>query len=167
MRTFHALRAALAAAIIGAGSWGAQAHGASAGDISIGHPFATPTPAGMHAGGAYIATLENRGKQADRLLRAATPVAGRVELHTMALDASGVMRMREQADIPLPPGAVLKMRPGQGYHLMLMELKQPLKEGDTFPLTLEFERAGKVEVKVYVQRPLARGASAPEHEHEH
>ncbi|HJW11527.1 MAG TPA: copper chaperone PCu(A)C [Albitalea sp.] len=164
MNTFHALRAALAAALIGAGSWGAQAHGTNADDISIGHPYATPTPAGMRAGGAYIATLENRGKQADRLLRAATPVAGRVELHTMEL-ADGVMRMREQADIPLPPGAVLKMRPGQGYHLMLMELKQPLKEGDTFPLTLEFERAGKVEVKVVVQRPLARGASEPEHHH--
>ncbi|HWH84766.1 MAG TPA: copper chaperone PCu(A)C, partial [Burkholderiaceae bacterium] len=101
---------------------------------------------------AYIATLENTGKQPDKLVRASTPIAQRTEIHTMAMDG-GVMRMREAGEIALAPGATVKMRPGEGYHFMLMGLKQPLKEGDSFTMTLEFERGGKAEVKVVVQVP--------------
>ena len=142
----------------------AHAHGSSAGDVSIGHPYATPSVPGARNGAAYIATLENSGKQPDRLLRASTPVAARTELHTMSMDA-GVMRMREVDAIAIAPGTPIKMRPGQGFHFMLMDLKQPLKEGDTFPMTLEFERGGKVEVKVVVQVPKAQPADAAEHKH--
>ena len=142
----------------------AHAHANSAGDVSIGHPYATPSVPGARNGAAYIATLENTGKQPDRLLRASTPVAARTELHTMSMD-DGVMRMREVDALPLAPGAPIKMRPGQGFHFMLMDLKRPLKEGDTFPMTLEFERGGKVEVKVVVQVPKAQPADAAEHKH--
>ena len=142
----------------------AHAHGGSAGDVSIGHPYATPSVPGARNGAAYIATLENSGKQPDRLLRASTPVAARTELHTMSMDA-GVMRMREVDAIAIAPGAPIKMRPGQGFHFMLMDLKRPMKEGDTFPMTLEFERGGKVEVKVVVQVPKAQPADAAEHKH--
>ncbi|MEP7101628.1 MAG: copper chaperone PCu(A)C [Burkholderiales bacterium] len=134
----------------------AHAHGGHAGDVGITHPFATPTPAGAVNGAAYIVTLENTGKQPDRLLRISTPIAQRAEIHTMTLDANGVMRMREVTDIPLVPGTPVKMRPGEGYHFMLIGLKQPLKEGDSFPLTMEFERGGKTEVKVVVQVPKPR-----------
>jgi periplasmic copper chaperone A len=142
-----------------------QAHGGRAGDVEITHPFAVPTPAGAVNGAAYIATLENTGKQPDRLLRVSTPIAQRAEIHTMAVDAGGVMRMREAADIALAPGAPVKMRPGDGFHFMLMGLKQPLKEGDSFPLTLEFERGGKTEVKVVVQVPKSRSGETLEHKH--
>jgi periplasmic copper chaperone A len=141
----------------------AHAHGGKAGDIEIKHPYATPTPAGAVNGAAYIATLQNTGKQPDRLLRASSPVAARAEIHTMSMDSAGVMRMREAGEIALAPGTTIKMRPGDGYHVMLMGLKQPLKEGDSFPMTLEFERGGKTEVKVVVQVPKA-GAMA-EHKH--
>ena len=79
----------------------------------------------------------------------------------MAVDAQGVMRMREIDGIALAPNARVAMRPGSGMHLMLMGLKAPLKEGARFPMTLEFERAGKVEVEVVVQRaaPAQRAAS--------
>ncbi len=143
----------------------AQAHGGRAGDVEIGHPFATPTPGGAPNGAAYIATLSNTGKEPDRLLRVSSPVSQRAEIHTMAVDAGGVMRMREIGEIALAPGASVKMRPGDGYHLMLMGLKQPLKEGDTFPLTMEFERGGKVEVKVVVQVPKARTGDMAGHKH--
>ncbi len=142
-----------------------QAHGGKAGDVEITHPFATPSIPGAANGAAYIVRLENKGKQAERLLRASTPAAQRVELHTMAMDGS-VMRMREVDDVPLAPGAKVEMRPGAGYHLMLMGLKAPLKEGESFPLTLEFERGGKVEVKVVVQVPKG-AAAAGAHEHKH
>jgi periplasmic copper chaperone A len=142
----------------------AAAHGSTAGDIAIGHPFATPSIPGTTTGAAYFATLENTGTTADKLLRASTPAAARVEIHTMSVDAQGVMRMREIDGIALAPKAKLQMRPGMGTHLMLVGLKEPLKEGATFPMTLQFERAGSVEVKVVVQTPRARGA-ADEHMH--
>jgi copper(I)-binding protein len=142
-----------------------HAHGGRAGDVEITHPFATPTPAGASNGAAYVATLENTGKQPDRLLRVSTPLAQRAEIHTMAVDAGGVMRMREVSEIALPPGVPVKMHPGEGYHFMLIGLKQPLKEGDSFPLTLEFERGGKAEVKVVVQVPKARPGEMAEHKH--
>jgi copper(I)-binding protein len=142
----------------------AAAHGSNAGDIAIGHPFATPSLAGMTTGAAYFATLENTGSTADKLVSATTPVAARVELHSMAVDAQGVMRMREIDGIALAPKAKVQMRPGLGMHLMLIGLKEPLKEGATFPMTLQFEHAGTVEVKVVVQTPRPRGA-AEEHMH--
>jgi periplasmic copper chaperone A len=142
----------------------ALAHGGTAGDVRIEHPYATPSVPGASNGAAYIATLENTGKQPDRLLRASTPAAARAELHTMNMD-DGVMRMREVDAIALAPGAAVKMRPGQGYHFMLMGLKKPLKEGDSFPMTLEFERGGKIEVKVVVQVPKAPAADMADHKH--
>ena len=145
-------RATLGAALCGAAIVVA-AHGAKVGDIDIRHPYATPSIAGVANGVAYFRSLENTGDVADRLVRASTPAAARVELHTMSLDAQGVMRMREVDAIPLAPGAKVTMRPGSGFHLMLMELKAPLAEGDSFPMTLQFERAGSVEVKVVVDRP--------------
>jgi copper(I)-binding protein len=143
----------------------ASAHGANVGDIAIGHPFATPSVPGTTTGAAYVATLENTGAAADKLLRASTPVAARVEIHTMSVDAQGVMRMREIDGIALAPKAKVQMRPGMGMHLMLIGLKEPLKEGATFPMTLQFERAGTVEVKVVVQIPKARAASEEVHMH--
>jgi copper(I)-binding protein len=162
----RALRASLAlfaGLVLLAGS-PAGAHEKAAGDINIVHPYATPSVPGASNGAAYIATLENTGKTADRLLRASTPVAARAEIHTMSMD-DGVMRMREIGEIAIVPGTPIKMRPGVGYHFMLMGLKQPLKTGDTFPMTLVFERAGAVEVKVVVQVPTAHAAETGAHTH--
>ena len=143
----------------------AVAHDSSVGDIHIVHAFATPSLAGSSNGAAYFATLENTGDKSDRLLRASTPVAASVEMHTMGMDPQGVMRMREIDGIALAPKASIKMRPGMGFHLMLIGLRQPLKEGATFPMTLTFEHAGKVEVKVVVQTPRADAASGAMHMH--
>src|SRR5690606_27219693 len=119
---------------------------------------------GATIGAAYFASLENKGAQADRLLRASTPVAEKVELHSGEIGTDGVMRMRElDGGLKLPSKAVIKLRPGMGDHLMLMGLKKPLVEGDTFPMTLEFERAGKVEVKVTVQVPKDQGRMPADH----
>ena len=81
----------------------------------------------------------------------------------MNVDAQGVMRMREVDGIALAPKAKVQMKPGAGLHLMLMGLEAPLKEDATFPMTLEFERAGKVEVKVIVGQPKPAGAAAAGH----
>ena len=161
---FSFLRAAVAATLC-AVAIGAAAHGASVGDIAIGHPYATPSIPGTSNGAAYLASIENKGAVADRLVRASTPVAARVELHTMAVDAQGVMRMREVDGIALAPKAKVQMKPGMGLHLMLVGLKEPLKEDASFPMTLEFERAGKVEVTVIVGQPKPGGAMPEGHMH--
>ncbi len=161
----NTIRNATLAAMLALSGGFAAAHGSSAGDIDIGHPYATPSLPGTTNGAAYFAMLENTGTKPDRLLRATTPVAARVELHSMSVDAQGVMRMREIDALTVEPKKPIRMRPGAGLHLMLVGLKEPLKEGATFPMTLEFERAGRIEVRVVVQTPKPRDAPAEAHMH--
>jgi len=150
----------LAVAALSMASLAAHAHEFRIADIRIGHPYARATVPGQMAGGAYV-TLENNGKTADRLIGAsvAATAAERTEIHTMAMEGS-VMKMREVKDIALPPGARVAMKPGDGFHFMLMGLKAPLKEGDKLPMTLSFEKAGKVEVMIHVE-----GRSGAQHQH--
>ncbi len=129
---------------------------ARAGAIVITQPWSR---AAMRGGsGAAFLTLRNTGTTADRLLGAATPAAGKVELHSMVRDGD-VMRMREQPAIDLPPGQDVVLRPG-GLHLMMLGLAQPLERGATLPLTLRFEHAGEVTVQVAVQAAGASGMPA-------
>lgn len=157
MKSLHALATAACVATL---SLVAHAHEFKAKDMLIVHPFAVPTVPGAMSGAAYL-TLENQGKVADKLQAISTPRAKRVELHTMSMDG-GIMRMREVDAIEVKAGETIKMRPSAGYHLMLMELPQPLKDGETFPMTLTFEKSGKIEVKAYVQTPKS---STMEHKH--
>ena len=133
-----------------------HAAGYTVGSISITDPHARPTVPGQPGGAAYL-TLKNTGSTADRLVGAASPVAQSTEIHTMRMDGD-VMRMREAGELPLPPAAKVEMKPGMGYHIMLNGLKQPLQAGATFPITLTFEKAGKVEVTVVVDGRQAKPA---------
>ncbi len=121
---------------------------ALAAGIEVTAAYARATPPGAPVGGAYF-EIRNRGDQADRLLAAASPVAGRVELHTHTVQ-DGVARMHEVPAIEAPAGQTVRLQPG-GLHVMPMELKAPLKAGESFPLTLTFERAGQLEVTVQVK----------------
>ena len=125
--------------------------------LRVSNPFARATPPGAKVAGAFM-SIENQGKEADRLVSASSPVAGLVEIHEMAMDG-GLMKMRAVKGIDLKPGATVELRPG-GYHVMLEDLKQPLKEGDQVPLVLTFEKSGTLEVKVNVG---AMGAAAHKH----
>ena len=114
--------------------------------LAVSSPWARATPGGAKVGAAY---LEVAGaKAADKLVSAKSPVAGVVELHTHAHE-DGVMKMRRVESIPVEVGKKVTLQPG-GLHIMLMDLKQPLKEGETIDLTLVFEKAGEVAVKVPV-----------------
>lgn len=155
----RAVRVLAAAAVVSTAAYG---HGVSHGDLVLDHPYAVPSLAGVNNGAAYLRGIKNQGDQPERLLSTSSPVAARVELHRMALDA-GVMRMREVAAIELPPHTVTPLRHNGAYHLMLMDLKQPLKDGDRFDLTLNFERSGSQTVKVWVQTP--RDTATSEHQH--
>ena len=122
--------------------------------LKIDHPFARATPPGARTGGVFV-TVENTGNESDRLMSVSSPVAGVAELHEMSVDA-GVMRMRGVAALEVKPGETLQLKPG-GYHVMLGDLRRPLKVGDKFPMTLKFQNAGAVEVSVWVE---AMGAGA-------
>jgi len=128
-------------------------------DLVIEHPYARATPPGAKAGGAFL-TIRNKGSTADRLVDASTPAAKFVEIHEMWMDA-GVMKMRAIPGIDIKPGAKAELKPG-GFHIMLLDLKQPLQSGDRIPMTLVFEKAGKVEVSVAVEGMTA-GAAPHKH----
>lgn len=141
----------------------AHAHDYTVGALRIAHPQARPTIPGQPTGAAYL-TIENKGRTADRLAAVSSPVAKAVEIHTMTMEGN-VMRMREVAGIELQPATTVSMEPGAGYHLMLTGLRQPLKPGDKFPLTLTFEKAGKTEVTVWVENQGAANAANAPHAH--
>jgi copper(I)-binding protein len=103
-----------------------------------------------------VAYLTIQSPTADRLVAASTPVAKKAELHTMSMSGA-VMQMRPVAGIDIPAGQPVTLKPG-GEHIMLMGLDHALREGQHFPLTLTFEKAGTREVAVAVEKA---GATAP------
>lgn len=151
----------IAAALLATAS-ATHAHDFRAGDLVIDHPYATPSLPGTKNGAAYFRSIRNSGTAPDRLVSARTDAAARVELHTMRTDGD-VMRMREVPAIELPAGQEVQLRHGQGHHLMLIDLKQPLVVGDRFDLTLVFEKAGEKTVKVWVQQPRSSGKEQHQH----
>lgn len=125
------------------------AHEYQAGPLAIAHPWARETAVGQTVGGGFT-TIANSGAQDDRLLSAASPVAARVELHTMTMDG-GIMRMRQETGgIAIPAHGRLELKPG-GFHIMFLGLKHPLRLGERVPAALRFQRAGTVRVEFLVQ----------------
>lgn len=131
-------------------------HDFTLGDLRIGHPWTRA--AGANTNGAGYMTLRNTGARPDKLIAAATPLARTVELHTHIREGE-VMRMRPVADIPVPAGQTVRLRPG-GLHVMLIGLTEPLRQGAEVPLTLRFEQAGEVRITLEVQ-----AAGSPGHTH--
>ena len=140
----------------------ASAHGVSKGDLRMDHPYAVPSAPGDVSGYAYFRGVKNAGAHADRLLGASSLLAERVELRSLKLQA-GQAIVAPVAAIELPPHSLTLMRHTGDYQLALMGLKQPLKDGDRFDLTLNFEHAGSQTVQVWVQTPHAAQASHSEH----
>ncbi len=136
----------------------ALAHDFKAGAVTINHPFARATTSTMTTGAAYM-VLANTGPQADRLLSASTPVADSVMLH-MNVKKGAVVEMHHVTTLDLPAGQTVALSPAGSFHLMLMGLKQPLKLGAAFPLTLVFEKAGETQVMVTVERAGSMGPAA-------
>ena len=126
-----------------------------AGDLVITQAWSRATPGGAKVAGGYL-TIQNKGSAADRLIGGSADVADKVQVHEMAT-TNGVMTMRRlDKGLSIEPGKTVKFAPG-GYHLMLLDLKSPLKQGDQVPVTLEFEKAGKVMLTFDVQGVGAKG----------
>jgi periplasmic copper chaperone A len=114
-----------------------------AGSIAVVTPWTRATPGGAKVAGGYM-LVTNAGSEPDRLISLSADWAGKSELHEMAV-TNGVMTMRPLEKIDLAPGKSIEFKPNS-YHVMFMDLKQPLKAGDQMKATLRFEKAGPLEV---------------------
>lgn len=126
----------------------AQAHDYKLGELTIEHPWARATIGQTKNGAAYLA-VNTSGAEADTLVAVETAAAERAEIHTNEM-VDGVMKMRPVEGIAVEPGSPAVLKPG-GLHIMLFGLKAPLQEGERFPITLVFEKAGEIEVEVAVE----------------
>jgi len=135
--------------------------------VTVKDPWVPATVPAMKATGAF---MQITSAQDARLVEVKSPVAGIIEIHESTMD-KGVMKMRALPDgLDLPAGKAVELKRG-GYHVMMMDLKQQMKEGDTVPLTLVIEGKDKkrttIEVKAPVKPLASAGKAEAEHKHAH
>jgi len=131
-----------------------------AGGLEASDGWARATPGGARAGAAFF-TLTNRGTATRRVVGVLSDVAKRPALHTHIMDGN-IMRMRRLDGIDLPPGKSVTLKPG-GRHVMLMGLRAPLKQGETFSITLVMANGEKLTVPVVVKKIGAMGPGMARH----
>ena len=112
--------------------------------------------------GAAFLTIENKGAGEDSLVGARTSAASRVELHSSSMEG-GVMKMRKVEAIPVPSRGIAELKPG-GLHIMLFGLARPLTEGERFPITLTFEKAGDIAILAKVKGMTAKSMDHGAHD---
>ena len=130
----------LAAALASAPAWAQTAA------VKVEGAWARASVQGQKGTGAFMRLTAQEGA---RLVRAESPAAGLAEVHEIKMEGD-VMKMRALPQLELKSGQKMAMQPGSGVHIMLMGLKKPLAVGDTFPLTLNFRKAGKIDITVSV-----------------
>ncbi len=134
----------------------AQAADYDVGSMHISQPWARATPKGAAAGAGYM-TITNKGTAPDRLSCVSDDASAQCQIHSMTMEG-GVMKMRPvEGGLEIKPGETVTLHPG-GYHVMFVDLKHPLEQGQTVKVTLKFEHAGTVDVAYPI---AAIGAPAP------
>ncbi len=157
MRNF-ALALALIAAPLSAS---AHEFGGTKDGVTVLHPWARATPSGAKVGAVFF-EVKAAASRGDRLVGGKTKAAQRVEIHGHTMD-NGVAKMRPVKGLEIPAGRSVVLQPN-GYHLMLMGLSSPLKEGDTLDVTLVFERSGEVKLEATVEPIGAMGPHGFDHQ---
>ncbi|MEZ8140387.1 hypothetical protein A1OO_14555 [Enterovibrio norvegicus FF-33] len=145
----------LCALLIGLFTFSAQA------TIEINDPYARATPPRAPNSAAFM-VLVNSGDKSVNLVRAATPAAGKVELHSHVM-ADGMMKMRQVENIAIPSHGKATLEPG-GLHVMLFDLAAPLKEGESLPLTLHFSDGTEITQSVPIRKTIVE--SKMKHSHD-
>lgn len=139
------------------------AHEYTVGTLKIGHPWSRATPNGAKVAGGYL-SVTNTGGEPDTLTGASFDAAGRVEVHSMSIEG-GVMRMAPvEGGLVIKPGETVTLKPG-GYHLMFLDLKDPLKKGQTVKGTLTFTKTGAVPVVFEVESIAAKAPGGGDMDH--
>jgi periplasmic copper chaperone A len=129
------------------------------GALQIDNPWSRAVPKGATVAAGYL-TIKNTGTEADRLVGGSTPIAGKFEIHEMSMD-NGVMRMRPvTGGLVIKPGETVTLRP-ESFHIMMLGLKQQIEQGQHFPASLMFEKAGAVDVQFAVEGIGSMGAASP------
>jgi periplasmic copper chaperone A len=155
------MKSVLLAAILAVAASAASAHEYKAGPLQIQHPWSRATPKGATVAGGYM-KITNTGTTPDRLIGGSTEAAPKFEIHEMSMQG-GVMKMRMlPKGLEIKPGQTVELKPG-GYHLMFVGIAAPLEQGKPVKGTLEFEKAGKIEVEYAVE--AIGGTSKGQHGH--
>jgi copper(I)-binding protein len=126
-------------------------------DVNIENAWTRATPPGAKIAAGYM-TIRNGSGTADKLVSASSPAAGKVETH-VTVEEGGISKMRPVKGYDIPANGTFELKPS-GAHLMLMNLKAPLKAGERVPLALRFQHAGEVRVELEV-RPLGTTGAMP------
>jgi hypothetical protein len=135
---------------------------AAADNVSVQDPYVRLAPPNAPATGAFM-VIRNNGDKDVKVLKADNPVSRATELHTH-LNEGGVMKMRPVPAIDIKAKGEAALKPG-GLHIMMIDLKAPMKEGDVVPITLSFDDGSSKQVDAKVVRPMAAGMPAMEHKH--
>jgi periplasmic copper chaperone A len=139
----------IAAVLAASLSMSAQADDVTAGGLKISAPWARATPKGASVGAGYM-KISNTGNEPDRLVGGGSDASSSFEIHEMRMD-NGVMKMRELINgIEIKPGQTVAFSPG-GHHLMFVGLKNALVKGQHVKATLQFEKAGKIDVDFVIE----------------
>ena len=143
------MKSILLAAILALAVNAASAHDYKAGSIEIKHPWARATPKGATIAGGFMKLL-NTGTAPDRLVGGTNANSEKFEIHETAMD-NGVMKMRPLPNgLEIKPGETVELKPGS-YHLMFVGVKEPFEKGKRVKGTLQFEKAGSVDVEYVVE----------------
>lgn len=132
----------------------ALAHDVTVGDLQIIHPHIPQPAASAKAAGGFM-VIANSGTEPDRLIGIETDIAAKAEVHESRVDANGVGTMEHVDFIEIPANGTVSLEHG-GYHIMLMGLSGPLKEGEMHKAVLIFERGGRVEIEFQIDPPAGR-----------
>jgi copper(I)-binding protein len=138
----------------------AYAHDVTSKGVTVAQAWARATPGGATVGAAFL-EIKTDKNTSDRLIGISSPAASRAEVHSSSMEG-GIMKMRHLTGIDLKPGETHILKP-MGEHIMLFNLKHPLKEGDLVDLTLNFEKAGPIAVKATVGSIAAMGPPGVDH----
>lgn len=164
----HLRRAAVGLAVAGIATVATPGHDPVAAEFKVGAitvetPWSRATPGGAKVAVGYL-TIRNSAAAPDRLVSVTVDISSRAEIHQMSM-TDGIMKMRQLTDgLPIPARGSVTLEPAS-YHLMFLDLKRPLTEGETFPGTLTFEKAGTISVTFEVR---GTGAGVPKHHgHQH
>ena len=157
-------RAALAALVLFGTAGAVLAHGYTAGALKIVHPWSRATPNGAKVAGGYL-SVTNTGTEPDTLTGASLAAAGHAELHRMSMEGDVMKMAPVEGGLVIKPGETITLKPG-GYHLMFLDLKGALKQGEMAKGALTFEKAGSVPVEFEVEG-IAAKAPSETHDHGH
>ena len=137
----------------------AQSQEVKAGDLVISQPWSRAAPRGAETASSYL-TIENKGATADRLVGASADVAEKIQIEQISMVGGGMQLKPVDGGLAIAPGEKVVLAPG-GNRLGLLKLKGQLKKGTKVPMTLEFEKAGRVAVSFDVLAPASKGPAAP------